>query len=249
MADALNVHFLLPVGMRSGGAGLVPGPGGAMDEEGQPAIMWGQGTPDGNLAPFNLVNKGSLYMEVNNTDDQTAVWMRVDEGGESGSGSDWVRVFAENHALIDTNDLSATAAIVTGQIAAGTLTVEDLEVNALSNILVTEQKINISDGAVEYVVFHAVAALTITEIGLLWTEATTGSLPTTGKTTIGVAAAGTEVVASTSYDQSQAIGDYQALAIASGAMAAGKSLFWKHSVQSASAAGECRLVVKYDLDS
>ena len=238
MADAANVHFLLPLGMRLGGAGLVPSPGAAMDEEGQPAILWGQGTPDGDLAPFNLVNKGTLYLEVNGTDDTAQVWQKVDEAHLTGS-ADWARFLVENHALIDTNDLAAAAGI----------TVEQLETNALSNIFTTEQKINISDAAVEYVVFHAVAALTITEIGLLWTEATTASLPTTGKVAVGTTADGQQVVADTSYAQSQAVGDYQALTPASGAMAAGTSLFFQHAVQSSSAAGEARLVVKYDLDS
>ena len=110
MADSLNVHFLSPVGMRFGGAGLVTSPGGAMFEEGEPAIMWGQGTPDGNLPPFDLVNKGSLYLEVNATDDVSHVWQKVDEGGESGL-PDWVQlmvdedeggsVFVVTSALVD----------------------------------------------------------------------------------------------------------------------------------------------------
>ena len=54
---------------------------GAMHPETQPAILWGQGTPDGDRAPFNVVNKGSIYMQTNATDDTPAVWYKVDEGG------------------------------------------------------------------------------------------------------------------------------------------------------------------------
>ena len=59
---------------------------GAMHPETQPAILWGQGTPDGDRAPFNVVNKGSIYMQTNATDDTPAVWYKVDEGG---ANDDW----------------------------------------------------------------------------------------------------------------------------------------------------------------
>ena len=240
MADSVHVRFLTPQKLDATGQ-VTNLPGWGNLEEEAPSILWGTGTPNGDLSPFDVVNKGSLYMEVNNVDDDTAMWMKVDEAN---ANTDWVEVFVENHDTIDNNDFGTVG--TSGFVG---LAVEDLETNALSNIFVSQQLMNISDSAVEYVVFHAVAALTITEIGLLWTEATTSTLPTTGKTTVGTAAAGTEVVGSTSFSQSQAVGDYQALSIASGAMAAGKTLFWKLSVQSASAAGICRLVVKYDLDS
>ncbi len=223
--------------MKQGGAGLVPAPGAAMDEEGQPAIMWGQGTPDGNLPPFNLVNKGSLYMAVNQTDDTTAVWQKVDEGGETGT-ADWVRLLVENHALIDTNDLATAAGIK----------VEQLETNALSNILVLPDQIDISATGVETIGFHAVAALTITEIGLICEEATPATGSVDGSIKFGTATGGGQITAAIPYAASQAIGDYQALALASGAMAAGATMFINH-VDAGTTAGLFRIIIKYDLDS
>ncbi len=282
MADSVNVHFLFPLGMKQGGAGLVPAPGAAMDEEGQPAIMWGQGTPDGNLAPFNLVNKGSLYMAVNQTDDTTALWQKVDEGGESGT-ADWARVLVENEAtaVIATGDISATAgilgsqlaaaaAIVSGQILDGTLLnvdvnasaaiaysklnltgavlVEDLETNALSNILVLPDQIDISATAAETIGFHAVAALTITEIGLICEEATPATGSVDGSIKFGTATGGGQITAAIPYTASQAVGDYQALALASGLMAAGTTMFINH-VDAGTTPGLFRIMIKYDLDS
>ena len=271
MADSVLAHFLFPLGMKQGGAGLVPAPGAAMDEEGQPAIMWGQGTPDGNLAPFNLVNKGSLYMEVNGTDDTAQLWQKVDEGGETGT-ADWVRCLVENHQIIDTNDISATAGITSAQIADGAIVnvdvnasaaiaysklnltgavlVEDLETNALSTIVVLPTQVDISAADSEFVEFHAVAALVITEIGLLWQEATEGSGAAEGDVTIGISTGNGDVVsaANGAYAVSQAIGDYQALTITDGIMTAGESLFVSHDV-AASATGLYQVLVKYDLDS
>ena len=60
----------------------------ALGPEDQPAILWGQGTP-GAIQPFTLVNKGSLYLQVDATDDTTMVWQKVDEGLDA---ADWVQL-------------------------------------------------------------------------------------------------------------------------------------------------------------
>ena len=54
--------------------------------ENAPAWLWGQGTPAA-IAPFTTVNKGSIYSEVNASDDNPNLWMKVDEGL---AASDWV---------------------------------------------------------------------------------------------------------------------------------------------------------------
>jgi hypothetical protein len=54
--------------------------------ENQPAWLWGQGTPAA-IPPFTTVNKGSLYSEVNASDDDPCLWVKVDEGGDT---ADWV---------------------------------------------------------------------------------------------------------------------------------------------------------------
>jgi hypothetical protein len=53
-----------------------------------PAWLWGTGTP-GAFVPFTTVNKGSLYSEVDATDDDPALWLKVDEGSDA---ADWVNV-------------------------------------------------------------------------------------------------------------------------------------------------------------
>ncbi len=232
MADNTNVRFLFPQQQRFGGIGLLPTYPAGVDEEGQPSVLWGQGTPDGDRAPFTLVNKGSLYLAVDQTDDTTAVWQKVDEGD---ANSDWVRVFIENQALIDTNDLAAAAGITPAQLA----TDQD-------HIWMCDIAIDISATSAEHVVFHAVTALTITEIGVVYTEATDAD-PGAGTVAVGVTTGGVEVVAAVQHDANQSVGDYQALTVADGAMAAGESLFLNH-VQAASEAGIYRLMFKYDLD-
>ena len=61
-----------------------------------PDIIWGQGTPDGDRAPFNALNKGSIYMEVNATDDDSHLWVKVDEAG---ADTDWVSFGAPQIAV------------------------------------------------------------------------------------------------------------------------------------------------------
>ena len=234
MAESVRAFFLDLENQRVGGAGLMVG-GSPMDPEGQPSVIWGQGTPDGNLAPFNLVNKGTIYMSVDQADDDTALYLKVDEAHLTG-GADWVRIFVENQALIDTNDLAAAAAIVAGQIVGA----------ARVTTAVWGDLIDISAADSEQVVFHAVASVEITELGILWEEATGASGAAEGDITIGTASAGAEIVAATSYSVSQATGAYQALSAAEFTLAAGDSVFVSHDVAD-SAAGTYRLVAKYYL--
>lgn len=84
MASSTNAWYLLQQGL--GGAGVVSGPHGAVQAEEAPAWLWGQGTPAA-IVPFTTVNKGSIYSEVNASDDDTALWTKVDEGG---TANDWV---------------------------------------------------------------------------------------------------------------------------------------------------------------
>lgn len=54
-----------------------------------PCIMCGKGTPNGDAAPFNAVAKGSLYLCMDNTDDASHLYQKVDEGGDD---ADWLIV-------------------------------------------------------------------------------------------------------------------------------------------------------------
>lgn len=64
-----------------------PGSMGSMIPETPPALLWGQGDPAA-ISVFKVPNKGSIYMKVNETDDESACWMKVDEGEDA---ADWVR--------------------------------------------------------------------------------------------------------------------------------------------------------------
>ena len=236
MADNTVAFFLYPPGAGAvGGTGAIPPTGSGMFAEGAPQILYGQGTPDGDRAPFTLVNRGSIYMETNGTDDTTSVWQKVDEGDDN---ADWVRFLVENQALIDTGDLAVAAGIL----------IEQLEVNARVQTAVWGSLIDISAADSEEIVFHAVAEIEITEIGLLWEEASASDTGiNAGDITIGTASAGAEIVAATAYNVAAAAGSYQALSIAEGTVAAGASIFPSHD--QAVGAGTYRLIAKYYLTS
>jgi len=71
MASSVKAHFLQnPPALPGTGT---PGEGALFEESG-PAILWGQGTPAA-IAPFTTVNKGSLYLQVNDTDDSHMLWV------------------------------------------------------------------------------------------------------------------------------------------------------------------------------
>jgi hypothetical protein len=61
-----------------------------------PDIIWGTGTPDGDRAPFNVINKGSIYMQVDGADDGAVLWQKVDEGGDN---NDWKPIGSPNYAV------------------------------------------------------------------------------------------------------------------------------------------------------
>lgn len=85
MAVNTKVNFMYPPDMHEGGTGFSY-KGFALGPETPPAIMWGQGTPDGDRAPFNIVNKGSIYLQIDATDDATCIHLKIDEGGDD---ADW----------------------------------------------------------------------------------------------------------------------------------------------------------------
>lgn len=130
MADS-NLAFFLhnPKGDAAAGAPDGGGPGG-MYPETQPAIMWGQGTPNGDLAPFNLVNKGSLYLQVDATDDTACAWVKMDEGGDN---ADW-RLIGESEgtskglrvtrsALYDISAVDSEQTLMAAEAVSGALTI------------------------------------------------------------------------------------------------------------------------------
>ena len=190
MTASTNAWFLLQSML--GGAGVISGPQGGVQAEEAPAWLWGQGTPAA-IVPFTTVNKGSFYSEVNASDDDPNVWMKVDEGGDA---ADWVRL--GNTGVVE----------------------------------VKTELFDISANDFETVIFHAVTACEILEIGILYNEATAASGLEGGDLTVGTASGGAQIVAAYTYTVSQASGTYIALTLVSGVLAAGTSVFAHHDIAS-----------------
>jgi len=74
---------------------------GALAPEKAPTWMWGQGYPDGDLDPWLSMQKGSLWTQVNASDDDTCLWQKVDEGGDD---DDWVRFVPQKWSPIHQGD-------------------------------------------------------------------------------------------------------------------------------------------------
>jgi hypothetical protein len=106
MTANVRAFYLLPPQLAEFGGGI----GSALWPEQAPAVLWGQGTPDGDRAPFTVVNKGSLYLCTNNADDVGAVYQKVDEGD---ADTDWVLLGGQSGGIVIVTsalfDISAAA--------------------------------------------------------------------------------------------------------------------------------------------
>ena len=56
------------------------------------AILVGAGSPDGNTDPWNSAGKGSLHIRIDQTDDYSPLYVKVDADG---ADDDWVPTFVE----------------------------------------------------------------------------------------------------------------------------------------------------------
>lgn len=56
------------------------------------AILSGSAIPDGNTAPFSDAKIGSFHIRTNTPDDESPLWLKVDEDG---ADDDWVQVFVD----------------------------------------------------------------------------------------------------------------------------------------------------------
>lgn len=97
MTASTKAFFLYPPAPALG-AGHINPPSGGLLPENSPAWLWGQGTP-GAIAPFTTVNKGSIYSEVNATDDYGPGWMKTDEGGDA---ADWAKILVDQMTIAQT---------------------------------------------------------------------------------------------------------------------------------------------------
>jgi hypothetical protein len=91
----------------------------ALIPESAPTDLWGQGTPDGDREPFLSAQKGTLYRQVDATDDYPHVWIKVDEGNDD---ADWVvmgtasstSIFDLEHQLLGADGAALAAAETAG---------------------------------------------------------------------------------------------------------------------------------------
>ena len=159
MTVSTKAYYLWPSGAPASAGGYI-GSGLGLEPEQAPAILWGQGTPAA-IAPFTVVQKGSLYMEVNKTDDQPHIWQKVDEGGDT---ADWVEmlvdedeggsvVFAMTSEVFDTSEADAEQVVyhavsASTVLEAGILYVEGTETSGAAKGDIT---IGIASGGGEIV--------------------------------------------------------------------------------------------------
>ena len=128
MAASTKAYFLYPPSPGLG-AGHVNPPSGGLHPENSPAWLWGQGTPAA-IAPFTTVNKGSIYSEVNASDDDPHLWFKVDEGGDT---ADWVSI-GNTGVVVVKSELFDISATDSGQVVFNAVTAcEVLEAGILWN--------------------------------------------------------------------------------------------------------------------
>jgi hypothetical protein len=87
----------------------------ALAPEPAPTFLWGQGTPDGDRSPFSVAQKGTLYFQVDATDDDNHTWQKVDEGNDD---ADWVQLGVQTQAPVNVtgSSVALTSALHAGKV-------------------------------------------------------------------------------------------------------------------------------------
>jgi len=107
---------------------------------------------------------------------------------------------------------------------------------------------NGSGTTIDDVLMTPTSAITITAARIIYVDATTGTVAA-GNAKIGVTLGGAEVVAATAYENSKAVGSTTAMTIVAGAVAAGTSVFVRHTGVAATAAGQAVVEIEYTVDA
>lgn len=213
----------------------------SMESEKEPDALWGLGTPNGDLEPFKSAQKGTTYVSVDRSDDETHVYIKV---AEADADSDWVRLLAENHALIDTADLAVSAGIKGSQLA----------VNARRQFLVSKV-FNIDNGAAttdDDILVLPSDGLSVIAANVVYTEATDSAGAASANVRIGTTAGGVQVVYTTPLQVSKAVGSRTPLVLETGAgvlqVAANGFMIVRHTGIASTDAGAYKVVVEYTVD-
>jgi hypothetical protein len=110
---------------------------------------------------------------------------------------------------------------------------------------------NIDNGSgttIDDVLLKPTSAITITAARILYVDATTGTVAA-GNAKIGTTLGGAEIVAATAYEDAKAVGVSTAMTIVDGAVAAGGSVFVRHTGIAATAAGQAVVEIEYTVDA
>ena len=148
--------------------------------------------------------------------------------------------------------------------SSGDLIFEDLSANQLLKLDGTNaraiakvrlqarsESFDIDNGAgttVDRVLIRPTGAITITAARIVYDDATTGTVAG-GNAKIGTTVGGAEIVAATAYENTKAVGTTTALAIVSGAVAAGTPVIVRHTGVAVTQAGRAVVEIEYTVDA
>ncbi len=150
MVASVQAFYLVP-GFGTDGIGTNQRASGMHPEAG-PQILWGQGTPAA-IAPFTSVNKGSLYLQVNASDDTSHVWQKVDEGGDT---ADWI-LFEAGSGSVGAADIALTngtmlvgggSGISAEQTISGDISISNAGLAAISSAVIVNADVAVAAGIV-----------------------------------------------------------------------------------------------------
>lgn len=100
---------------------------------------------------------------------------------------------------------------------------------------------------IDDVLLKPTSAITIVAARIIYVDATTGTVAA-GNAKIGTTLGGAEVVAATAYADAAAVGTATAMTIVAGAVAAGGSVFVRHTGVAATQAGQAVVEIEYTVD-
>lgn len=107
---------------------------------------------------------------------------------------------------------------------------------------------NGSGTTIDDVIIRPPFAITITEARIVYVDATTGTVAA-GNARIGTTVGGSEIVASTAYENTKAVGTVTAMTLVSSAVAADGAVFVRHTGVAVTQAGQAYVEIDYTIDA
>ncbi len=100
---------------------------------------------------------------------------------------------------------------------------------------------------IDDVLMKPTTAITITAARIIYVDATTGTVAA-GSAKIGTTLGGAEIVAATNYENTKAVGTSTEMTIVDGAVAAGESVFVRHTGVASTQAGQAVVEIEFTVD-